>query len=69
MNGVERICFIGAGSMAEAMLAGLLKNRRIDADRVSIFNRHRRERLDQLTGSTASGFRRTGERRFPKRTP
>ncbi|MEW9031815.1 MAG: pyrroline-5-carboxylate reductase [Planifilum fimeticola] len=51
MNGVERICFIGAGSMAEAMLAGLLKKRRIDADKVSVFNRHKRERLDKLKGT------------------
>lgn len=48
MKGAERICFIGAGAMAEAMLAGLLKNRRIDADRVSVFNRQRRDRLDKL---------------------
>ncbi len=51
MNGVQRICFIGAGSMSEAMLAGLLKNRLITADRVSVFNRHRRERLTELKKS------------------
>lgn len=48
MNGVEHICFIGAGSMSEAMLAGLLKNQLIAADRVSVFNRHRQKRLDEL---------------------
>lgn len=51
MNGLERICFIGAGSMAEAMLAGLLKNQLIAADRVSVFNRNRRERLAALEKS------------------
>lgn len=48
MSNVNRICFIGAGSMAEAMLAGLLKNLGIEADKVSVFNRNRQERLIQL---------------------
>lgn len=45
----RRIGFIGAGSMAEALIHGLLNARLVDPDEVRICNRHNRERLRVLS--------------------
>lgn len=50
-----RIGFLGAGSIVEAMLAGILKKGLISPDRIFVTNRNNQERLDQL--SEAYGVR------------
>lgn len=52
-NGVHllannRICFVGAGSMAEAIFRGLIERQLIEATRISVVNRQNDERLQQL---------------------
>lgn len=44
-----RIGFLGAGSIVEAMLSGILKKGLFSADRVYVTNRSNSERLDLLT--------------------
>ncbi|MFC4077678.1 pyrroline-5-carboxylate reductase [Salinithrix halophila] len=44
----KHYCFIGAGSMAEAILGGLTKSRRADANGIHVINRCDRDRLTQL---------------------
>lgn len=44
----QRFCFIGAGSMTEAMLAGLLNSRHTQPENIAVINRENRERLRQL---------------------
>ncbi|MEW9669256.1 pyrroline-5-carboxylate reductase [Ammoniphilus sp. 3BR4] len=44
----KKVCFIGAGAMAEAVLAGMLNKRIIKPGAVSITNRSDRFRLDEL---------------------
>jgi pyrroline-5-carboxylate reductase len=44
----KRICFLGAGAMAEAVLAGMLSKRIVKPGAVSITNRSDRFRLDEL---------------------
>ncbi len=48
MDGNETIGFLGAGSMAEAMIAGLLKNRIYLPESIIVTNRNNRDRLKQL---------------------
>lgn len=43
-----RYCFIGAGSMAEAMIAGLLKKGMAEAGQIMVINRQNRARLAYL---------------------
>lgn len=43
------ICFYGAGSMAEAIVRGLLHKQVAGADQIVMLNRSNRERLDYLT--------------------
>ncbi|MBH8608156.1 pyrroline-5-carboxylate reductase [Thermoactinomyces sp. CICC 10521] len=43
------IGFIGAGSMAEAILAGLLRQKEVSRKQISIINREDQERLKELT--------------------
>ncbi len=45
-----RIGFLGAGSIVEAMLSGILKKGLFSADRIYVTNRSNSERLDQLAG-------------------
>lgn len=44
----KKVCFVGAGAMAEAVLAGMLNNRIVKPGAVSITNRSDRFRLDEL---------------------
>ncbi|RKD21747.1 pyrroline-5-carboxylate reductase [Ammoniphilus oxalaticus] len=44
----KKICFVGAGSMAEAVLAGILNQRIVKPGAISITNRSDRFRLDEL---------------------
>jgi pyrroline-5-carboxylate reductase len=44
----KKVCFVGAGAMAEAVLAGMLNNRIIKPGAVSVTNRSDRFRLDEL---------------------
>lgn len=43
-----RIGFLGAGSIAEAMLSGILKKGLLSAEHILVSNRNNQERLDQL---------------------
>jgi pyrroline-5-carboxylate reductase len=43
-----RIGFLGAGSIVEAMLSGILKKRLVHSDRILVTNRSNRQRLHQL---------------------
>lgn len=43
-----RIGFLGAGSIAEAMLSGILKKGLLSAEQILVSNRNNQERLDQL---------------------
>lgn len=47
MNGVNKIAVIGAGAMAEAMIAGLLNNQVVEAERL-VASHPRAERADEL---------------------
>lgn len=44
----ETIAFIGAGSMAEAMVAGLLKNEIVASDQIIVTNKSNSERRNEL---------------------
>ncbi|WNC14082.1 pyrroline-5-carboxylate reductase [Brevibacillus brevis] len=44
-----RIGFLGAGSIVEAMLSGILKEGLVSPDRICVTNRSNTERLDQLS--------------------
>ncbi|HJV46121.1 MAG TPA: pyrroline-5-carboxylate reductase [Bacillota bacterium] len=44
----KKVCFVGAGAMAEAVLAGMLNKRIVKPGAVSITNRSDRFRLDEL---------------------
>lgn len=46
---MEKIGFIGAGSMAEAMIAGLIKGKVYKAEQIIIANRSNTERLNELS--------------------
>ncbi|MFC3882818.1 pyrroline-5-carboxylate reductase ProI [Bacillus songklensis] len=46
MSEMKRISFIGAGSMAEAMIAGLLQQRQISKQHIMVTNRSNDERLE-----------------------
>jgi len=48
MTTCSKICFIGAGAMAEAIIAGIVKQQRFSPDAVSATNRSNRSRLDKL---------------------
>lgn len=54
MNKQDRLCiegrigFLGAGSIVEAMLSGILKKGLLSPDRLLVSNRNNRERLEQL---------------------
>ncbi|PIC84845.1 pyrroline-5-carboxylate reductase [Sporosarcina sp. P1] len=45
---MEKILFVGAGQMAEAIIAGIIKKRVIYEDNVYVMNRSDAERLDEL---------------------
>jgi len=45
----KKICFIGAGSMAEAILAGMLNQKIVNPSHISITNRTDRIRLHELS--------------------
>lgn len=44
----QHICFIGAGSMAEAIIAGLLKKQLATEDTIHVINKANQTRLDSL---------------------
>lgn len=44
----KKICFVGAGAMAEAILCGLLNKRIVKPGQISVTNRDDRFRLDEL---------------------
>lgn len=44
----QKICFMGAGSMAEAIVRGLVEHKKARADYVFIVNRHNQNRLEEL---------------------
>ncbi|WP_246258578.1 pyrroline-5-carboxylate reductase [Kroppenstedtia pulmonis] len=48
MSQQERFCFIGAGSMAEAILCGLLHSSHTPAENIHLINRQSKERLWHL---------------------
>lgn len=45
---IKKIAFIGAGSMAEAMIAGVIKGDLLKGDYIFVTNRSNQKRLDQL---------------------
>jgi pyrroline-5-carboxylate reductase len=45
----QRLGFLGAGSIVEAMLSGILKKQLLPADQILITNRSNRDRLHQLS--------------------
>lgn len=45
----KKICFIGAGSVTEAMIAGLAQKKLIPLENITILNRENQQRLFQLT--------------------
>lgn len=44
------ICFLGAGSMAEAIVRGLISRAQADPKRITMINRRNQERLRELNG-------------------
>lgn len=44
----KHICFLGAGSMAEAMIAGLVSKKLVSPENITALNRGNRERIEQL---------------------
>ncbi|MFC5652095.1 pyrroline-5-carboxylate reductase [Paenibacillus solisilvae] len=48
--GTLRLCFYGAGSMAEAIVRGLLDRGLTIPDKIGMMNRQNAERLDELSG-------------------
>ncbi|MDQ0220366.1 pyrroline-5-carboxylate reductase [Peribacillus cavernae] len=44
----QRIAFIGAGSMAEAMISGFVNSEKVPADQIIVTNRNNQERLQEL---------------------
>lgn len=48
INEHSTICFYGAGSMAEAIVRGLIHNKIVDGNHISMFNRSNQERLTEL---------------------
>jgi pyrroline-5-carboxylate reductase len=44
----KKICFVGAGSMAEAIVRGLIDKKKAHADKIFIVNRHNQNRLQEL---------------------
>ncbi len=44
----NRICFLGSGSIAEAMIAGMLAKKLLHADNITVINRSNKERLYHL---------------------
>lgn len=44
----QTICFIGAGSMAEAIIRGIVEKKKIQPDRIIAVNRHNQNRLTEL---------------------
>ncbi|WP_169713737.1 pyrroline-5-carboxylate reductase [Paludifilum halophilum] len=55
MSQRETYCLIGAGAMAEAILSGLLKNKRASAEQIRLINRENADRLRQM--ESAYGIR------------
>lgn len=51
-----RIGFLGAGSIVEAMLSGILKKGLLSPDRLLVSNRNNRERLEQLADCYGVNF-------------
>ncbi|MFC4777615.1 pyrroline-5-carboxylate reductase [Paenibacillus sp. GCM10023252] len=47
--GDSKLCFYGAGSMAEALVSGLIEQRITSPDRISMLNRSNAERLTELS--------------------
>ncbi|MDQ0269352.1 pyrroline-5-carboxylate reductase [Cytobacillus purgationiresistens] len=45
---MKKIAFIGAGSMAEALISGMIKNNLIDGDHIWVTNKCNHEKLNQL---------------------
>ncbi|MFD3258915.1 pyrroline-5-carboxylate reductase [Paenibacillus lentus] len=50
-NNEPSICFYGAGSMAEAIVRGLIHRKVAPPEAISMLNRSNRERLDYLAGT------------------
>lgn len=48
MDRNKTIAFLGAGSMAEAMISGILKEGKISADRLYVTNKENEQRLQQI---------------------
>lgn len=44
----KKICFVGAGSMAEAIIRGLISRKTAHADHIFVVNRHNQNRLAEL---------------------
>ncbi|SDI65955.1 pyrroline-5-carboxylate reductase [Natribacillus halophilus] len=44
----QRITFIGAGAMAEAIISGLLADNRVSGEQITVVNKNNDERLDHL---------------------
>jgi len=45
---MKKLVFIGAGSMAEAIMAGIIENKLIKSEQIWITNRSNQQKLDQL---------------------
>ena len=44
----KKILFLGAGSMAEAMMAGMIKANRVRSTNITVSNRSNTDRLKEL---------------------
>lgn len=45
---MKKIAFIGAGSMAEAMISGIVENKLLSGEQIWVTNRNNQEKLDRL---------------------
>ena len=45
---VQKVAFIGAGSMAEAIMAGMVNKKFLNSDQIHVTNRENEERLQEL---------------------
>src|SRR5699024_3966409 len=52
---VEKVAFIGAGSMAEAVIAGLRKSGFLNSDEISVTNNDQRSELQQIKDTDRVG--------------
>lgn len=44
----QRVAFLGAGNMAEAMISGIVESGKLDSDQIIVTNRSNQERLNEM---------------------